>query len=103
MDFLLEKADFILLDENTIHGHIRDEVGEQGRELYPEEIRPDQETSEIRPESTSIGQEDMSAYGTDVIPEAQAGEMQLNNSSDREVIIGASPGYPFNMDDTLPW
>ena len=54
-------------------------------------------------EECSIEQEDKGAHGTDVIPEAQAGEMPLFTFSDGEVIVGASRGGPFDLDDTLPW
>lgn len=87
IDFtILEQADVIVLAEDMFNG-------EQGR---------DQGTSAMRLESTVIRQEDTIAYGIDV-PEAQAEEMQLNNSSDQEVIAGASTGDPFDLDDTLPW
>ncbi len=105
---LLQESDVILFDEEIsnmqIHpDHIRDEIEEQGRGLHAEEIRPEQEIPEMTTESNSVGQEDQGAYVTDDIPETQAGEMLLNNSNDNEVIVGASPGDPFELDDTLPW
>ncbi|KAL7385681.1 hypothetical protein ABVT39_026368 [Epinephelus coioides] len=103
-----KESDVILLDEEIsnmqmLYDHIRDEVEEQGRGLHAEEIRPVQGTAEMTTESNSIGQEEQGAYVTDVIPETQAGEMLLNNSNDSEVTIGASPGDPSELDDTLPW
>lgn len=85
---LRQESDVILLDEEIsnvqmLDDHIGDEVEEQGRALYAEEIKSDQGTPEMTRESNRKVQEDLGAYVTDVIPEAQAGEILLNISNDR--------------------
>lgn len=72
-----------LSNVQMLHDHIGDEVEEQGRALYAEEIKSDQGTPEMTTESYRKVQEDQGAYVTDVIPEAQAGEILLNISNDR--------------------
>lgn len=102
-----QESKVILLDEEiskeVLHDYIKDEADKQGRGLHAEEIRPDLETPEMTTESNSIGQEGQGAYVMDVIFEAQAGEMLLNNSNDSEVMFGVLPSDPFDLDDTLPW
>lgn len=55
----------------------------------------------ILPQQQPQRSQEMLLRITDDIPETQAGVMLLNNSSDNEVIVGASPGDPLELDDTL--
>lgn len=83
------------ISNEILRAFIRDQVDEQGRGLHAKEIRADHEIPEMTTESHSIGQESQVAYGMDVILEAQAGKMLLNNSNDCEEIFRAIPSDPF--------
>lgn len=100
---LLQESDVILFYEENMQMHLGQttEIEEQGRGLHAEDLRPEQEIPEMTAECSSVGQEGQGAYVTGNIPETQAGVMLLNNSSDNEVIVGASPGDPLELDDTL--